>query len=727
MNTVALLMVVASLAPPQDLAKPITYKSPAMTVDRILAELAPLSGLELKVSPAVASEVLVISVKDMPLGKLLNRIADVTSSRWEESGPRWSLVYSASKLRLEEAEDRKARLAEVRREFDSIRKELNPKPPTKGEAEKPPQISFRMNSGGPGEKAISRIVLDLDPGIFADIKEDERVVFATAPTQMQRPLPSTATAILNRLVTEQNEHARQIAESKADNPPTKEEQDMLAIAGRFGMGDDDKKISAPPVKALLTAERGMFMPGLELRLVLFDRNGTVVFTTQSNLNVGGSNLFGMDMEEIVSEATKPKDKPATTPNEAPIEYSALTAEKLKTSVNMMNPGQTPDMSDALHAALARPDLRDPLSYRESEGLIALAESKKLNLIANLPDAIISTFSMGARPQKESPSQFFTWLTNNKQITIQTEGNELTVRPAKPVESRASRANRYALAQLIAVAERNNSVSIDEMAKYALRSPAPMKTPAAIESLMLFAPNVMSNGMAGLTDWNVLRLYGSLSPDQKTALRNGGRLNFGTIGQDSKPHLFKILFGPNSPIRKDPATANMDEEGGLMDFALSFMGGNPKDFREEPTEIMPTGLPAMGELLMTTKVDTIVKPADSKNAMMRMMGSLGSTELALLDFMRDQPFLAEMGGMFPQIDKVIAGKRTQITMRFIVAPQVSGTARLNDDAFDPKESPVSYSSLPKEFLDKVEKRKDAFKKAGSPFDFLNRQKIDPPVL
>lgn len=725
-RTTAFLLLASfnSIALCQDLTKPVTYQTVAQPVPGVLQALTPMAGFELKAGANAMGDVLVVSVKNMPLEALLDRIAEVTSGTWEKSEGRWLLVRSTSKVRSEEAVEWNERLKKVRKAMEDVRKSLDPKA-EKGKEENPAAAAMQAMRGGsgPGTKAVNRLLLTIDPALLAAVGEGDRTVFSTTPTRMQKPLSSTAFRILDQFVIEQNEHARVKAENKAQNPPSDEQSKMLEMAQKFGFGDSDKKITSPPVKALLIAERNAFMPGLDIKMVLFDREGKVVYNGGTMLDVGDG-MFGMDIAALANPKKDETPKPKT--NEKPIEFSKLTLEHDLLRMDFMDEGTKPPMSAELREAMLAPDKRDPLSYRDSERLLAIAAEKKVNLVANLPDDLISAIGFGGQEtDKETVSKALAAYEKNQDLKLRNAPGELIIMPAFPVKSRATRVDRTALTELITAADKRGTASLESMAKYALAAPEPMRTPAAMQYLMLFAPNAMSSGMAGMTDWNLLRLYGVLPADQKLTLGRGETIAFGAISTAAQGHMSRILFGPQTPLRKDVGNAQLEDEGGLMDFAMQFMGGDPKDFREEPTEIMPNGLPAQGQLSLTTKVETIITPAEKSNTMMSMLGSLGANELALLDYMREQPFMEQMGSMMPQLDKVRMGKRTQLNFRFVVAPRVSGTGRLLDDFIDPESKAVGMNNLPADFLERIAKRKEAFKKSGSPFDFMNQQRNIPP--
>ncbi len=231
-------------------------------------------------------------------------------------------------------------------------------------------------------------------------------------------------------------------------------------------------------------------------------------------------------------------------------------------------------------------------------------------------------------------------------------------------------------------------------------------------LMLFAPNAMQQGMMGMADWNALRLYGTLGIAQRQTLADRGRLALSTFAPNQQALLNRMLFGSQSDLRIQDPNAKPKEEMGFLEMIRGFIpGGASNDYRQEPTEIMPNGLPPQGFLTGSLAKEPVGK-ADGVDPMM-MFGALGADELAMLRFFKEDPKMGLMAGMMPTVDRLRLGERTNIELKIFVAEDVALERQLQDNRIDANSPVVSMDNLPAEFRARIDKRLEAFKKSPFP--------------
>ena len=60
----------------------VTFSAPAAPASRLLPELGKAAGVRMEAEPRVAPEVLLVQVKDAPVGDLMARIAEVSGGEW---------------------------------------------------------------------------------------------------------------------------------------------------------------------------------------------------------------------------------------------------------------------------------------------------------------------------------------------------------------------------------------------------------------------------------------------------------------------------------------------------------------------------------------------------------------------------------------------------------------------------------------------------------------------
>lgn len=726
--TIALTCLAVTLGYAQDLSKKVTYKTVAVPVQRAVAEIAAISGTRLEVADAASRNILVISVKDVPLSELLDRIATAISGEWttDAEGIR-RLNYSTAQIRKEEAAEHEARAKKIANALAELRKKLDEKPKPQdpnaklNEMERAQMFFGQMATMTPTNRAIILIASRLDPGLLASMKKGDRVVFATTPTPMQRPLGNIS-AVIQDLIVANNQKAEEAALAKKAQqeggiPKTVEqERTERQMRETFGamFGDtlqEPKVINEPPAKVLLIATTGGGFPFMGLgneitvQLKLFNANGEVVLRGSQSLNLDTSFV-----DLMAASAQEPKPETGK-----PIKFSALTQEFNSLSrVNMMA-GFGPDRRPSAELAkqLTQPDKYDPLSYAPSEALHAVAETKNLNVVANLPDYLVGmaeTFSRGTGGTVES---FLSGLETGGNVEIKTEGAWMTIRPSRPAEARAGRLDRSALAALISAAEKKLVPTLDDFAAYALKNEAPMETPVALPYIMLFAPNAMSQGMRGMTNWTMLRLYGSLTQGQREALRSGARVSVVSLLPGQRALVEKMAFGSESKLKVERDGERPRGEMGFMELIQQFMPQPARDFRDEPTEIMPNGIPQQAYITAAVSNETVAMIARSDNSAVRMFGALGADEIAMLKFVSTFPGAEEAAAMMPKFDSLLLGSREVWDFTFTVAPRVTMQESLQNDAVA-QGSPVAYESAPTSFQERVARRLEVFKRTTPPF-------------
>ncbi|MBC8063559.1 MAG: hypothetical protein H7Y17_01915, partial [Chlorobia bacterium] len=133
-----------------------------------------------------------------------------------------------------------------------------------------------------------------------------------------------------------------------------------------------------------------------------------------------------------------------------------------------------------------------------------------------------------------------------------------------------------------------------------------------------------------------------------------------------------------------------------------------DYKTEPTEVMPNGLPGEGYLELKLTLDSIAKPTGNVPA---MFGNavLGADELAMLKMFKDMPGMEQMAALMPVIDDLRLGERSVYEFKFTVAEGVWMEQTLNDDKINAKSPVVKMANLPAAFAKKIDDRLAAFKK------------------
>jgi len=189
---IAALVTLAYSASAQDTSVHVSYTTRAARAVRVLADLAQISKVDLKVSPQTANDVLVISVKDVALADVMSRIAVATSGEWKQEGSSFMLIGSTAQRRKEENLESERRVIAVRKSIADRAKLLEEKPEPakkgatggKGDLKAGSDVEvnpFGQMGGSPDEKVITRLLLLIDPTVLANTGPGDRIVFSTEP------------------------------------------------------------------------------------------------------------------------------------------------------------------------------------------------------------------------------------------------------------------------------------------------------------------------------------------------------------------------------------------------------------------------------------------------------------------------------------------------------------------------------------------------------------------
>ncbi len=725
----------------QDTSTHVTYFTRASRASQVLKELGKLAKVDLQASPQNQNDVLVISVKDLPLKDVMTRIALATSGDWKQEGSTYRLVASTIIRKQEDREESAKRTAKVRKAINSrlteekkaldeaAKAELATKKGNKADTTAKKKTADEIAAdaieafgqrGTPEESAITALLADIDPSVLAQIDEGDRIVFSTDPTRMQRSLGGGATEIINNLI---QRHDSNVGDKKPDlndalGGMTEQQADMVRQMMRR---QNTGKIGAV-AKALLIASNassGSFLNsdtlGIELRL--YDAKGKVVFTSTSNLQFDDDNVMQKVMAAAATAAAARLGTPTNKPEvdnskKTPIEYSA-DSKALQESVKGMMVGKwTVQLKRELRQKLFLPNLYDPLSFGETDQVLSYAKYVGKPLVANIPDSAsegIQPFGDGNSTTVESFAEDL-----KKAVKMQIVQDEAftVLKPAFPVRARAERLDRLALAALLQATQEKGIPTLDDLANYAAVSPNPMAGGVGSLYLFLFVPGGMPMGFDGMQSWDMLKFYSQLTPDARASLLNGGKIPLGALSGLQRTAVERMIYGAGAQLSiEDPQKKPSEDVPAWM----SMMGGgsSAEDYRGEPTEVVPNGLPGTGYLEMKGTSEPFAAPMPTGDtSTMAMLGVLGPDELALFKMLRTSPGAEQLSGMFPKFPQLRVGERSVMKFSFHLAPLVSIQQTLKDNRLGKDAALYSEDGLPADLQKRVAARTEALKK--SPF-------------
>lgn len=699
--TVAGVVALLSASPRADT---ITLTQKAAPIDVVVEEIAKQSGQAIKVSPAMKGEIVLVHVKDRPVKQLLDELAKATTGMWTQESDALTLIPDTAQRRRQAIAVDQKRLEEVRKGIANFTPML--KAIEDNEKEEPNM--FGRDSTGTIVVAMLGRYLPSEP--IAALKSGERIVFSSAPNGTQRLLPNAGS--VNHLLADWIKARNTQIRTQMNDPEmsalgelSEAEREMMKLFMRRSMGRTTP-ITTAPAKLLLIVECGESMyqfitggdPSITLKAVIYDSQGEAILT--SSIGLDGDSDWSTPAMPIDEEDEGEEDVPPGKEDKGtPIKFSEETTKLMSVTGGdalLDRRGGDPEAMEIL----ANPDKYEPLAYSVSEALMAVADAKKLNLVAALPDEAMGLtpfFSEGLTVESVSDD-----LESSGFLNVATENGTMVISAKNADFSQRSRANRVELAKFINKVRQDIVPSLDDLAALAASTEDPFSNTVSSRLFMLFAPGTLSTGFGGQVPWKVIRLYGQLSPGQRQAMRSGQPISFGSLSAAQGATVRQLLFGTGHNLQiLDPNAKKPDIP--FLETIFRFMESEGTSYKQEPTEIMPNGLPAQGQIQTEVRDSFYAIQVGKDGKPVPYMPALGEDELALIFFMAEDPKMSAALSEGPDFDNLKVGVRKQMELRFLVASDVASHATLIDDG---KASAQAYKreQLPADMLARINEKK-----------------------
>lgn len=704
------LLFSTSFAAAQAEAK-VTFTCRAETMDRALKDLSAAANVHLEAIPALEREVVVISVKDVPLPDLLARIAVATSGEWKQVDGGYRLLASTPMRTAEERQALAERVASIQATIKqglavTVKKTPGNPPKTTGggsqEADDMPDFSEDMFDAG--NRNLYQILAQCDAKAIAQVGSGQRLVFSTHPTKMQLAFNGSISDAVNLIVTEHNK--------TAVNPgTTPEQEDQIAQMPEFvrKMVNNMSKPIGAVSKALVVvtnAQMGDF-GGPMAELKLYDNAGQVAFTTNVQLHSPDPRIQKAIQDAMMKAKTgsAPKTPPAPATS-TPVTLSEDTKQFLQIFQSSGSAQMSLKIPAEIKAKLFRPDQYDPLSFLISDELLSLAKTAGKPLVACVPDAAMSGLDMVTN-DKPTVEQFQKDLADKSTMAISADPQWIVIRPAAPPVSRSDRQDRAGLTRLLQATLQKGAPSLDDVADYAMTSPFPMTSGIGQLYVFMLAPGSAMQGMGDMVSWEALRFYGSFDSSGRGAIRNGGRIPFSGLNEFARTQVEKMVYGANALL--EVAGANKGDADMFPSYLRSMMPSQGGDYQQEPTEILPNGLPNDGFVnIAVSKEPVACMMGDDGNTATSPLGVMDADMLAAMR-MFEQPEFSVMSSMLPPMNKLRVGERDLIRLTMQLTPKISVTHTLTDnhvpksgDLYTDKTLPANFQQLIAQRLEKLKK-------------------------
>lgn len=708
-------------------SKPVEIRLGATRVPQALEALAKQTGVPMKTIPFYENEVIILRSKTRDLNTIMRKIAEAVAGEWKLVEGVYVLGRDQQRILEQEKQSRQSAIANIQKAQSEARKILesaytlesvqdNLK--KQGETERKMQggtVPYevwrsyqRLSNMGPFQRAAMRVFIQIDPKALVDIPKRGRLVFSTSANSMQRPMAG-GVSVAQILTNEQKVYA-----DARGSQVVAPDGDQRIFFGAFET--PSKEFKKPIGKLLLVIERDRWSRAASECML------HVIATDGKSLGSASLDINGMSVDDKDVEKITKAEKHVVDPKEVPLELSAETSAILdflrNRSMNVIRPEAWTVLPDDILTLLTHPETRDPLKGPLSDSFLSYADRKGLDLIGVMDES----WTGWSRSQRdETKGMRASQLEKFYEKNMRVEDGWLHLTPSDPVMCRQERLDRASMGAFYRQVRMDGRVTLDNLATFLLQNDG---KPAfnAQNTLNLIVPG-SSADFWQKGDEDALRLYATLSPQQRQALDSGAKLAVSTLTSAQKEYVRRLTFGSevylnrNGGSSQDAIAVEVDDMDGYSSY----------DPGSEPTELLPGGIPSGATLSWSSEKKDVLYGYDAGEDRNAYSYGQEIEGIAAQLYYKLHPELFPWADDNPSLDVFRAAKRRDLSISLTYSPVVSGQYTLSDDVFL-NGRPVKRDQLPAEVLKVLEaemkKLADQFKNI-KPGEMGGGQEVPPP--
>ncbi len=694
---VASLMVVLG----QDSDPKLDLEFAGVSMAALTAHLTKETGQAHATNAEMAGQVVTVYTKGMALSEVKAKIAEATYGKWVEQTGGQTLVSDGDRMRREGNERNQKVAAGIREAKLAVRAMLsgNFKFPEGTGVEGANYLTESWST--PESKMWMLAALQIPDQVLVGVEDEQRVVFSTNPTRMQRGMSSAGMdSLVGEWVKTHNQSINDQLKAIDQGSDGEGGEYMKIMQEILGDSWKPKPVEGVPSKviAVVTAgedwqDEGADYPNVGVRLL--DESGKVILARESSIRA-----FLDEASEMVA--------PVETPDETEPETEQPTVKMLnlpkfvweyREALQSRQPTaeERPRPAEAM-AMILNPDKHEPLAIMSGEAILALAKDRGISVIAALADEDFQRFqwSVSEKGINALDVEAFFWNEENEVPTGTT-----WVRELENPEDRDESVIRADLAVILNLVARDLSVPLDTMAAFAARNQK-AESNGLVQTLRSAVTPDAADFFGGVNSWDALIFYGLLSGSQRDAIKRSETVPLGSLSQGAKTFLTTRVFGTSatfdnvSKLGRKPLWETFADQ---MSTGM-FMDGSAQGL--EPTEIMPNGLPNQGYLQGSILTDKYMVQIGKNGEATGLSMPLGSGEMAFIrQMLKTMPPEDTDGVSAESFNRMAMGERTTIDIVAIVAPETGMKFSLMDQKPPDRSKTYTMTSLPPEFEAEVE--------------------------
>lgn len=483
-----------------------------------------------------------------------------------------------------------------------------------------------INAGNVAERVTAQFSQAFDPNRYLHLEPGERLIFDRRPTATQEPIGPPGDQAAQALAALQDIW---LAELKKRGGASRRTQ----------MYWNDPTESPQPVRASTTRIR--------LQVRAHDNSDgyyslQLSFRTPSGVTThsGGATLISRPH----GEARVPKDL---------VQSTATLDLQPKRDIS----------TEERRRQLLWPDEFEPLATSVGPAIEAAARAVERDVVANIPDAAIHVPALLLHFKRSKVGEFWNALATNGFVKIFDEAGCLRIVPLDLNRTSRDRAPRKPLAELLRSVQAEGRVSLDAIADYAAQRNSIQTDLLGSYQIRTILPAAQNEEVDLLT----LRLYGSLTFDQRRVLKAGRTIPFQNLSIRQREMATRIIF-------RRQYQANEWSLG--PDYQIG---------EDDVSDLFPHGLPADGALAMPTKSEPHLFLSTSS-------GIVSIRSFAERAFWNREA-KADPVRYLRSLGDLAVFDEELVSLRFILSPRVAMERELGRGGDHPR--PVPFDRLPQE--------------------------------
>lgn len=561
----------------------VTIEIPLMRMYNAAPILSKAFGQKVEIATPLLNDTICARISNVPPKEAMEKIAETMNVTWEQKPGYLMLVQSPDQKLAERRYSETAAMEQAAKalgktrdqvakfkpfttlEAVTLKRELEQLSQTKVKQDDEFDDGFwrrqnQVDEKGPISRFLRRIATRITPAMLAVATKDRpRVVYATTPTATQIQLPFRVDDFLGQLQEEQNTWA-DTAKGKEFEGPEAEG------GGRYGLGTTAAHTS--PLE----------LAGVKVILAISLEESANTYTGIVKLITGKGELtaessipfMGFDYEEYMARLDEQKKKPK---REFTFTGFAKTFYELFKDAKPVIARKLPD---EVRKRYLRPEEHEPNEELSYQYLSQLYENKNF-VVHNFGEIF---------PEMIRANADLDQLTGSM-ARIAKSDTWYTLSPLDRLQARKNQLDPKTLGPLVRKAEKSDCDSIEDQADFAIKLPRDSqlewKYRQRIEILRPYQLPVYN-------DKNGLRIWATLNPNQRLALKNKAKIKLGELDQRTQAELYWSIFNESWNWFQVDYEAFQTKEGYMTDGYEEFQQKAYGIWRE-PTEASPNGLTA----------------------------------------------------------------------------------------------------------------------------------------